>query len=86
MSKSVPTVGDMVLYHVTQTDKNDMAPHGNIAEVLPAVVVADWGSNTVNLKVFTDGQGPDLWITSAMKGQSPGYWEWPYQYHNRMNS
>ena len=84
MSVTMPTVGDRVIYHTTQDDKDQMQGHGNVADVLPAIVVASWGGDSVNLKVMTDGAGPDLWDTSAIKSQGERGWEWQGHYEYRM--
>jgi len=76
--KSVPTTGDMVMYYPTGDEMSQMGNDGNQASALPAVVVAAWGETTLNLKVFTDGNGQDLWKTSVPKAnkgdKTPGYW------------
>jgi hypothetical protein len=84
MSKTVPTVGDKVLYHTTQEDRDKIQPHGNSSPVLPAVVVAGWGSDTVNLKVICDADCPDLWVTSAEHGTQERMWEWQGHYEYRV--
>lgn len=73
--KVVPTIGDTVLYQSTEEDLKWMReqPDCNEAAVLPAVIVADWGS-CVNLKVITDGN-QDLWKTSIQQGVNPGEWK-----------
>lgn len=46
-------------------------------QVLPAVVVAIFGTGTTaNLKVLLDGQD-DYWATSRSLGENPGSWAWP---------
>jgi len=80
--KSIPTIGDMVIYYPTEEEKRGIADHGNTSDSLPAVVVAAWGETTLNLKVFTDGNGPDLWKTSVPKiakgVKEPGYWNYTW--------
>lgn len=82
MSKTIATVGDKVVYHTTATERNDMrdTPSCNEAHHLPATVVSAWGSDTVNLKVHQDGELPDLWKTSIMRGKMEGEWDWA-SYH-----
>ncbi len=46
-------------------------------QVLPAMVVAIFGSDsTANLKVFLDGEDC-YWATSRTLGDGPGHWTWP---------
>jgi hypothetical protein len=46
-------------------------------QVLPAVVVAIFGSDsTANLKVLLDGED-DYWATSRTLGEGNGHWSWP---------
>lgn len=58
----------------------------DIGKPLAATVVADWGSDLVNLKVHLDGDMTDRWVTSAQKvsGTWPtmnGYcWCFPKEY------
>jgi hypothetical protein len=55
---------------------------------LPAIIVAVWGNECVNLQVFTDGTNSDAehtssvkWVTSASFDGSetpqPRTWHWP---------
>lgn len=69
-----PTIGRIVMYNMTQDDKNKI--NGNKMDVLPAVIVAVWGNSCVNLKVISDGIN-DLWLTSKQEGNAPGCWNWP---------
>jgi len=84
MSKIVPTIGDQVIYHLTNEDRKKISPYGNTSDALPAIVVVAWGGYCVNLKVQCDADCPDLWVTSAQKGQSEREWEWPYHYEHRI--
>ena len=70
----VPRIGDIVMYVVSDFD-DDVIRH-NHAEELPAIVVAVWEDNCVNLKVFTDGP-VDAWATSVEAGDLPGQWYFP---------
>lgn len=46
-------------------------------QVLPAVVVAIFGSgSTANLKVLLDGED-SYWATSRTLGEGNGHWSWP---------
>lgn len=71
-----PTIGRIVMYNMTQDDKNKI--NGNKMDVLPAVIVAVWGETCVNLKVISDGLN-DLWLTSKQvcETPTPGFWNWP---------
>lgn len=44
--------------------------------IYPAMVVAAFGSDAVNLKVFLDGSD-DYWACSRNEGAEPGCWFWP---------
>jgi hypothetical protein len=78
-----PTIGRIVVFHTTQAQQKAMeASHAfnrgcNVAKELPAIIVAVWGPDTVNLKVFVDGGIGDLWVTSAHYGNTEGEWSWP---------
>ena len=83
MSRVLPTIGDTVIYFPDKNEQLEMEKYGNSAKELPATVVASWGQECVNLKVATDGTGPDLWKTSAVMGKGEeGSWMWPYKYHD----
>lgn len=73
--KLAPEVGDIVLYRVSASDASELR-HNHHADLptLPAVVVRVWTETTVNLKVWTDGP-TDVWVTSAMRGDGAGEWE-----------
>lgn len=74
MSKTVVTVGDMVIYWPGQYDIDELRQLINegkainlplIDQPMPAVVVAVWGEYCINLKVMVDGGIPDIWRTSV---------------------
>lgn len=77
-----PTIGRVVIYTTTDADKAKMQEANtlnggcNIQDQLPAIIVAVWGEECVNLKVITDGN-LELWVTSSMQGDGPGGWSWP---------
>lgn len=77
-----PTIGRVVIYNTTDTDKAKMKAAStinggcNVQDKLPAIIVAVWSEECVNLKVITDGN-LELWVTSSMKGSAPMNWEWP---------
>lgn len=72
-----PTIGRIVCYHTTKEDRErmDRRDECNVQEELPAMIVAVWNGNCVNLKVMLDGVG-DLWITSSLQGDNEGEWNW----------
>lgn len=77
-----PTVGRIVMYNTTEQDRAKMKALSclgkgcNEQKQLPAIIVAVWGPECVNLKVMLDGHG-DLWKTSAGMGDHEGGWSWP---------
>jgi hypothetical protein len=81
-----PQIGTIVVYHTTKEEREVMRNyfHCNIQEQLPAIVVASWGYNTVSLKIFLDGDAPDIWKTSVLhinENLTPtisqeGFWEY----------
>jgi hypothetical protein len=85
-----PTLGRIVHYRLSTADVeqiNDRNPshrgtrqirnHVEAGQVLPAVVVATFGSvSTANLKVLLDGE-ECYWATSRTKGDGDGLWFWP---------
>jgi len=77
----VPTIGRVVLYNTTEEQRKKMEndPNCNVQEKLPAIVVAVWGDteeSAINLNVQNDGEG-SFWVTSALKGDGEGNWNWP---------
>jgi len=76
------TLGDVVIYTLTEDDKNVLRSQNNIGafcniqDNLPAIVVAVWSKTTVNLKVIIDGHTPYMWKTSIIMGGDnfPGCW------------
>lgn len=48
--------------------------------IMPAMITAVHNENCVNLKIFVDGQGQELWRSSVVQ-KAPGYdtrcWDWP---------
>lgn len=79
MSEKKPTIGRIVNYKTTEQEREWMRNSGNsnVSEVLPAMVVAVWSDTCVNLKVFCDGNVPDMWKTSAPLGENEACWSWP---------
>ena len=73
-------IGQVVIYKLTENDKevlrsiNRVGGTVNQSEVLPAIVVADWGG-CVNLSVVLDGNHAPIWKTSVCFLQN----KFPYQ-------
>lgn len=78
-----PTIGRIVTYNTTQGQRDQMKAFSdagvsqNVQLQLPAIIVAVWSETCINVKVFVDGKGPDLWLTSINKGDGEGQWNWP---------
>jgi hypothetical protein len=74
-----PSIGRIVHYKPTGGDRAAWSAHGNhIGEddLLPAIIVAVWSDEYVNLRVFLDGtESP--WATSATLGEGEHQWRWP---------
>jgi hypothetical protein len=74
-----PSIGRIVHYQPTLEEREAWATSGNSIgpdEVLPAIVVAVWSDDCVNLRVFLDGE-ESPWSTSRTLGEGPGEWRWP---------
>jgi hypothetical protein len=70
-----PRLGQIVNYTPTLQQRNEMKErHCNQPEELPAVVVAVFTPEMVNLKVLLDGPG-DIWATSSPQGKLEGQWD-----------
>lgn len=67
-----PTIGRIVIFHFTETDKN----FNNGQVDAPAVITAVWSDICVNLKILCDGPF-DLWKTSITEGTDAYHWSWP---------
>jgi len=75
-------IGTRVLYKLTNEDVKEMNSWDgavnpqNEGDVLPGVIVADWGdadpNACVNISVTTDGNVTPLWKTSVYEGTAPG--------------
>jgi hypothetical protein len=86
MGKMVPTIGDVVIYHLDESDVQAIVDEEgknsnpvNPGQMVPAVVVNALGNETVNLKAQIDGNTSDLWITSACKGKGLREWCWKHE-------
>jgi hypothetical protein len=69
-------IGDVVVYKPTEEEKDFMSvTHNcNVANELPAFVVAVWSEDCINIKVMYDGAVDDLWKTSVPEGYGQGQW------------
>jgi len=78
-----PTIGRIVIYNTTQADRDRMSTSYQLGAIqntvnqLPAVITNVFSESCVNVKVFVDGHGNDLWKTSIMLGPNEGSWSWP---------
>jgi hypothetical protein len=82
----MPTIGRIVLYKLTEDDARrirQQRSHDSITgnspqpgHAYPAIVVASYGDEALNLQVLLDG--PDShWATSRHEGDEAGTWAWP---------
>ena len=71
-------IGDVVMYKTTSEERKKMEsmPNCNVQMMLPAIVVAVWGQECVNLNVICDGEMM-LLKTSSPKGDGEMCWNWP---------
>lgn len=73
-----PTIGRIVHYKPSAERVDALHELGcNHPEIMPAVIVAVWSDECVNLKVLVDGPAADMWVTSANRGDETGQWNWP---------
>lgn len=70
-----PHIGQIVLYHVSSTDAQELTYNHTEGEDLPAIVVRVWSDTCVNLKIFADGPN-DVWRTSVVLGDQPSEWSY----------
>ena len=77
------TKGMMVAYFPSEEENKRMKMVGNEAEWLPAMVVAVWSHECVNLLVFPDGNGGIIWKTSVQKINPalPKEMRWNFMYN-----
>jgi hypothetical protein len=76
-----PNIGQIVIYKLTEHDKQALSLYGsphpnNGASVAPAIIVRVWTDTSVNLKVLCDDLH-NLWITSSEHGEQEHQWLWP---------
>jgi hypothetical protein len=77
-----PTIGRTVIYKTTAEDrlrleKYSHGAYNNLSTELPAIIVAVWGSTTINAQVIVDGNIGTMWKTSISEGDAEGQWSWP---------
>lgn len=70
-----PSVGRIVHYQPTneQQGKKDGQPY-------PAIITHVWGDDCVNMEINNDRSFPfngDRCMTSVMRGDGRGQWQWP---------
>lgn len=71
-----PKLGMVVLYKTTEAQREAMRNvQDNVQDVLPAIIVSVWSEDCVNLKVMIDGNSTDIWVTSSLKGEMEGNWQ-----------
>lgn len=81
--KQTPSIGRIVVYKTTLEQKEVMKANckihniQNVRDELPAVIVCVQPMGTINLKIFLDGYGDDLWMTHVWEGDKEGQWHWP---------
>lgn len=75
-------LGKVVLYNLDKEDERKiiaMRANGLMLNLpdgqLPAIVVGDFGGDTVNLNVFHDGYCQPMWKTSVKEGTGPAQWQ-----------
>lgn len=79
-----PAIGRIVHYKVAESDgfakwyeDGLLDRRIDAGELLPAIIVHDWGKGCVNLQVFVDGPAGTKYRTSVVEGSEPGDWSWP---------
>ncbi len=79
--KIMPTIGALVTYWTTEEERMLLKQFGNESKELPAIIVAVWGEDCVNLRVFPDANMPEIWKTSISQydkdtGLIENCWDW----------
>lgn len=78
-----PSIGRIVIYKTTQVERDHMQSLSNsgvptnISSELPAIIVAVWSENCINVKVIVDGRQQDILKTSISFGENEGQLHWP---------
>ncbi len=80
--KMTPTIGRMVIYKTTEEERMLLKQFGNESKELPAIIVAVWGGDCINVRVFPDANMPEIWKTSISQydkdtGLTENCWDWP---------
>ena len=71
--KNQLNIGQLVIYRLKDSDIELLNNVGsNKQKCLPGIIVSKSGDDLFNLKLFLDGQVPDMWYTSVKVGLSEG--------------
>jgi len=82
MEEKEVQIGDIVIYKPIKATKDgagkeiypsEVPANSNDQDELPAIVVAKWSKDMVNLKVINDGP-VNFWSTSRSMGDQAGQW------------
>lgn len=77
------SVGDIVLFTFPPLEIRSFSAPAGQSQTVPAIIVAAWSDECVNLRVFPDSDGPTITKTSVpLKKPDDGpesgfYWDWP---------
>lgn len=77
------TIGRIVHFTFPHDEIKDFSSEAGQTQTVPAIIVAVWSDDCVNLRVFPDSSGPSIVKTSVpLKNEhsdpnSGFYWEWP---------
>lgn len=71
-----PTIGCIVVYNTSETDKLIMRSTGDKVRDQLAAIIVGVDEETVNLKVLQDGTGI-LYLEQISQGNQPEQWDWP---------
>ena len=82
MGEEKIAIGRIVLYRPTLEDKHAWGGtysdvHRDTPVASPAIIVAVWSPTCVNLRVFVDDATNPPWVTSSVRGDEPGQWNFP---------
>lgn len=76
-----PSLGRIVLFTFSKGTVLSPNHEEGQSRTVPAIIVGVYGSDIVNLRVFSDGPYNPLWVTSVSlnPGISPveNTWQWP---------
>ena len=77
MAEEKVAVGRIVLYRPNSDDKSSWGGNTHAGDLVPAIIVAVFSPICVNLRVFGDAQICTPWVTSSVRGDEPGQWNFP---------